>query len=227
MFVDIAPLAQPRVRQARFATGPAERAATVLFLQLLVKAPQLEQTDEIGPAVAKPRVSLFGRLAFAGRSIAGILDFERRGDHQHLAKTAFIASRQNHASNSRIDRKASQCPAHVGQPATAIEGAEFIERPVAVPHEIAMGRIEQWQRFQTADAERLATQQGTGERRAADLRGRVAIPREIVLLRVQTNANTRSKPPAAPRPLVGRRLRNGLNRQPLHLASGDIATHSR
>ena len=89
-----------------------------------------------------------------------------------------------------------------------------------------MGRVEQRQCFQAANPERLAAEQRPRQRRSANLWRGIPVPGEIILLRVQPNADAWPEPPAAAGPLVGRRLRNGLDRQSLDLAPGRVAAHA-
>ena len=113
------------MRQPGLAAGASERAAAVLLFQLLVVPPQFEQSDEVGTAVAKAGMRVLGRLALAGRPVAGILDFQSGGDHQDLSEAALVASRQDHAANTRIDGQPRQRPPDLRQLAAAIKRAQF------------------------------------------------------------------------------------------------------
>ena len=58
-------------------------------------------------------------------SLDSILDLEHRGDYQHFAHAAFFGCSENHAADSRIDRKPRQTPSQVRQFAPFVDRAQF------------------------------------------------------------------------------------------------------
>ena len=129
--LEVLPLAHPQVVEELAPAHPPERAAELALLLLQV-APEVEPGEEVGGLVLEPRVLLVGLRALLRRALAGVLDRQRRGDHEHLAHAAEPLGLQDHPAQAWVDRQPGEPPADLGEPLVGGEGAELLEQCHAV-----------------------------------------------------------------------------------------------
>ena len=108
-----------------------------------------------------------------------------------------------------------------------VERAELVQQRDAVADLAAVGRVEEREVLDLAEAERLHLQDHRGEARAQDLGIGERGARGEVLLGVQADADAVGLAPAAALALVGRGPRDRLDRQPLDLQPRAVAADPR
>ena len=170
-----------------------------------------------------------GLAALLGRTFAWILDRQRRRDDDHLARAAEPVGLQHHATQARVDRKPGEiaperCERLSGR---RIESPQLVEQRDAIAHLAAVGRVEKGECLDVAQSERGHLEDHAREIRAQHLRVGELRPRVEVLLRIEPNANPVRDAPAAARALIGRRARDRLDRQPLHLQARAVTRDPR
>ena len=101
--VHVLPLAHPQVVQVLTAAQPAERGRRQLPLLLAEVVPECHERQEVRAGLGEAAVHRVGRFPGVGRSLAGILDRQRRGDDQHLAHAAALAGGEDHPAEARVD----------------------------------------------------------------------------------------------------------------------------
>jgi hypothetical protein len=225
--MDVQPLPHAVERQEVLAARFPQLVAGQLGPQFVVEIPQFQKGQEVRRGIGQPGMRLVGRLLLVVRAVARILDFEHRGDDQHLGQAAFLRGRQDHASDPRIDGQPSKLPPQIGQFAALVERAQFEQRLVAVADRVGARRIEERKILQFAQPHGLGLQDHRGQIRAADFGQRVAVPGLVVRFAVQPHADPRPDASAAPGPLVGRRARNRLDRQSLDFAARRVVADPR
>ena len=108
-----------------------------------------------------------------------------------------------------------------------LERCEFVEQVDAVGDAARIGRLDEGERRNVAEAERCHLQDDRRQVGAQDLRlGERGSLREI-LLAVETNADARCHTAASARSLVGRRLRHSLDGESLYLQASAVARDAR
>ena len=101
--------------------------------------------------------------------------------------------------------------------------AELLEQLDAGRHVALVGRLDEREPGDVAEPERGHLQDDAGQVGAQDLRvGELRAALEV-LLRVEADGDAGLDPAAAARALVGRRLADRLDRQPLHLGAHRVA----
>ena len=136
---------------------------------------------------------------------------------------------EDHPPDARVDRQPGQPATHRGEPhlgiraGGAIEGAELLEEGDAVSDGPCVGRLDEGESGHVAEAQCGHLQDDRRQVRAQDLGLGEGRATRKVLLRVEADADARSHPTAPPGPLVGGGLRDGLDRQPLHLGAAVVA----
>src|SRR5439155_25108785 len=88
-------------------------------------------------------------------------------------------------------------------------------------------RLDEAESLDLTEAKRFHLQDDAGQIRAQNLRLGELGAREIILLRIQSNADSLCDAPAAALALVGAGLRDFLDRQPLHLAARGVSADAR
>ncbi|MNL30691.1 hypothetical protein D3C87_1524430 [compost metagenome] len=102
-----------------------------------------------------------------------------------------------------------------------------MQQVVTVADRFAVGRLDERERGDFAEAQMQHLQNNRGEVGAEDFRiGKFRTPKKIFFA-VETNADTRLDPPASTFTLVGARLGNGFDRQALDLGAIAVATDAR
>ena len=114
-----------------------------------------------------------------------------------------------------------------GSAADGSQGLQLLEQRDAVAHLAAVGRFEKGERLDVPQPERGHLEDHAREVRAQDLRVGELRPRVEVLLRIEPNADPVGDAAAAALALVGRRARDRLDRQPLHLQARAVARDPR
>jgi hypothetical protein len=158
-------------------------------------------------------VQLVGLLLRLPRTIARILDVERRRHHEHVAKTALLGAGEDHAPDARVDGEARQALAQRRQLASPIDGAQLLQHPIALGDGPRVRRIEEGEVLDLAQAERLHPQDHAREAGALDLRIGERRTRGEARLVVEAHADAVADAAAPPLSLVGARPRDPLDLQ--------------
>ena len=137
------------------------------------------------------------------------------------ASSTIRPSRGSTGSRARRATERRQPAAVIGR--VGLERAELVQQGDAVADRPRVGRIEERERGHVAEAERGHLQDDRGQVRAQDLRLGELRPGGEVVLAVQADADAGGDAPAATGTLVGRRLRDRLDRQSLHLQPVAVA----
>jgi hypothetical protein len=219
---DVLPLADAQVVEVLLLAQPAELVARQLLLPLPYVLPQVEVRQEVRLLVGEPRVLLVGRLPFVGRAFARVLDRQRGGDDHDLAYAAVPVRLQHHPGEARVDRQLSQLAAERSE-ASRRQGAELLQEVHAVLDVAPVGRVDEREVEDVAQAQVGHLQDDRGEVGAQDLRVGELRAGEEVLLGVEPDAHALRHPAAAALALVGRGLGHRLDRQPLHLRPVAVA----
>ena len=207
----------------------AELVARQLALLLAQVAPQVQVGEEVRVLVGEAGVRLVGLRLLVGRALARVLDRQRGGDHDHLVGAAEPVGLEHHPAQPRVDRqlrepaaerrqlarrrRARRAPAAARSPSRTWRrsgGSRNGKSSTSPRPSAAICRI--------TDGEARAQDLGVGEARAR----RRSPPRRRGGCRCR-----RRRAPAAALALVGRGLRDRLDRQPLHLQPRAVAADPR
>ena len=109
--VDILPLAYAQVVEEIHPALTAELIRRERFLLLAEVVPQVDECEEIGLFIVEATVFFIRRLLFVHRTLARILNGERRGDDHRLAHAAVFLRLQHHARQPRVDRQLAKLAA--------------------------------------------------------------------------------------------------------------------
>jgi hypothetical protein len=112
-------------------------------------------------------------------------------------------------------------------PLPLLEGPQLLEQPDPVGDVASIGRVDERERGDLAQAERRHLEDDRGEVGPQDLRVGEVRPRLEVLLGIEPDAHPVGEPPAAPGPLARAGLGHRLDRQPLHLGPLAVARDPR
>ena len=231
---EVLPLAHAHVVQVLGVAHPAKAVARELLLLRAQVAPEVQVGEEVRARlpVDEARVLLVGLAALLGGADARVLDRQRGGDHDDLVAAAVAVGFEDHPPDPRVDRELCEPAAQAGQPLARVVGvevqsAEFVQQRLAVADLAAVGRVEEAEVLDLAERQRLHLQDHRREARAQDLGIGERGPVGEVRLGVQADADAVRRAPAAAHALVGRRLRDGLDRQPLDLQPRAVAADPR
>ena len=220
---EVLPLAHAQVVQELGVAALAELVARQAALLGLQVAPEVEIGEEVRTRVGEARVLLVGRLAALRRALARVLDRQPGGDDDHLVGAAEPVGLEDHPAQPRVDRQPGEAAPELGQPLLAVQRAELLQQQDAVAHLQPVGRVHEREVLDPAEAQRRHLQDHRGEARAEDLGvGEARALREVVLA-VEADADAVRRASAAALALVGGGLRDGLDRQPLHLQPRAVA----
>ena len=224
---EVLPLAHAQVVEELGVAALAELVAGEAELLLAQVAPEVHEREEVGALVGEARVESVRLLALVGRPLARVDDRERGRDHDHLAGAAAAVALEHHPAEPRVDRQLREPAAERRQPLAVVERRELLQQPDPVAHLAPVGRVEEREVLDVAEPRGGHLQDHRGEVRAQDLG--VGEPRALVevLLRVEPDADAVRDAPAAALALVGRRLRDRLDRQPLDLQPRAVAADPR
>ena len=220
--VHVLPLAHPEVVEVLAAAQAPELVGGQRPLLLAQVAPQVQVGEEVRRGVGEAGVEGVGLRCVVRGSLAGVLDRQPGGDHQHLGEAPVAVRLEDHAPEAGVDREPGEAPAERREPLPAVagaglEGAELLQEPDAVVHRPPVRRVEEREGGDVAQADGGHLQDDRRQVRAQHLRlGELGPGQEVVFV-VEPDADAVGDPPAAARPLVRRRLRDRLDGQPLHL----------
>ena len=201
---EVLPLAHAQVVQVLGLAALAELVARERALLLAQVAPQVEVGEEVRAVVGEAGVRLVGLRALLDRTLARVDDRERSGDHDHLLRAAGPPRLEHHPAEARIDRQLRELAAQRRQPAARVERGQLLQEKDPVAHLAAVGRVQEREGLDVAEADRRHLQDHRGEARAQDLRVGVARALGEVLLAVEPDADAVGLAPAAAR-RAGRR----------------------
>ncbi|MDR8821975.1 hypothetical protein FEQ05_05719 [Burkholderia pseudomultivorans] len=226
--MDVAPLAQPQVRQEVLPARVDQLAVRLLVRdRFLEPCPDLQPLQEFRALVGKAPVRLVGLLLRFDRAVARILHGQRARDDQHLAQRLLVARGENHPAHARVERQPREFAAERRQRVVVVDRAEFVEQLVAVRDRAPGRRLEEREGFDRRQVQRLHPQDHRRERRAQDFRIGEARPALVVAFLVQADADAVGHATAAARALVRGGLRDRLDLQLLDLVPVRIALHAR
>ena len=163
----------------------------------------------------------------AAENLWDMLSFQRGRDDQDVVETSFRVTGQNDPSDSRIDRQSRQLAAEFRQLISIVDRAEFKQCSVAVTNRRRLRRFKKRKLFQSSQIQRLGLQNHGRKIRPHDFWRSEFLARRKILFVEEPNANARCDASASSRSLIGRRLRDRLDRQPLHLATRRVPTDAR
>ena len=178
--------------------------------------------EEVRTRHPEAGVELSGPLLLVGRSLADVLDGQGGGDDHDLVDAAVAIGLEHHSPERRVERQPGEACAERGESAVmrravGLERPELLEERHAVGDVATVGRLDERERFDVAQTEGGHLQDDRGEVGAEDLGlGELRAGIEVVLGE-QPDAHARRDPAAPTGPLVGRCLRDRLDREPLHL----------
>ncbi len=232
----VLPLADAEVVEVLGAAQLAELVRRALPLLGAQVVPQGDDRQQIRAGDVEAPVRGVCLRPLVGRAFAGILDRECGCDDEHLADAAVPLRLEHHAAEPRVDGQAGEAPADRRQRARppglggaqscvtgGVDGGELLEQQVAVADGGAVGRFDEGEGGDVAEADRRHLQDDRGEVGAQDLRlGELRTCGEVVGA-VEADADAGSETPAPTGALVRRRLRHRLDRQPLHLQPAAVA----
>ncbi len=232
LLVQVLPLADPQVVEELGLAHPAERAAGQRFLLLLQVAPQVEVCGEVGVLVGEPLVGGVGELLPLERPLPGVLDAHRRHDDEHVAQAAEPVGLEQHPAEPWVDRQLRQASPVCGQPppvfspfrvGAGLDRPQLLQEPDAVGDLPGVRRVEEREPRDVAEPQAGHLEDDRREVGPEDLGVGELRPVEVVLLRIQADADAVGEPPAAARPLVGAGLADRLDGQPLDLGALAVA----
>ena len=225
--MQVMPFAHAHEGQELGLTAVAQLVPRQLPRLLVVIVPQVEQGQKIGLLVAETAMLLVGGLLSVQRSLARILNRQRRDQDQHLAQAAFLPCRQQHPSQTRIDRQPGQLPTEFADTALLINCLQFEQQAEPIADLPRIGRIDEGKILRLAQLQRTHLQNHRCQMGAQDFRvgkGRAGLE---ILFRVQANADAGTDPTAATGALPGTGLGNVLHRQALDAAARTVAADAR
>ena len=103
-----------------------------------------------------------------------------------------------------------------------VECVQFLQESDSVGDTAVVGRLDERERRDVAEAQGRHPEDDGGQIGSQDLRFGELVAGVEVVLAVEPDADTRSDAAATPRPLVGRCLRDVLDRKPLDLGAGVV-----
>ena len=189
--------------------------------------PQREKRQEIGAVVAKQEMRLVGRLLLRERPVARVGDRQRAGDHEHFGEASAVARREDHASDSRIDRQARELAPERRQRTLLVDGRELLQLLIAVGDRTRRRRLDKRECVDRGQAQRRHPQDHRGERRAQDLGFGVLRTRREVIFAVEPHADAGGDAAAATGALVRGRLRHLFHLQERRLVAQRITLDAR
>ena len=220
--VQVLPLADAQVVEELGAAQAAERRAGQLALPLGEVVPERHEGQEVGLGLGEAAVRGVGGLLVVRRALARVLDGQRGGDDEDLAGAALLARLDDHPGDARVDGQAGHLAAGLGE-AVVLDGVQLFEELDAVGDRARVRRVDERELADVAEPRGGHLQDDAGEVRALDLRvGELGTALEV-LLRVQPDADAVGDAAAAALALVGARLRDRLDGQPLHLGAQAVA----
>ena len=230
--IDILPLAHAQVVEEIHPALAAELVRRERLLLLAEVVPQVHEGEEIGLFVVEAAVLFVRGLLFVHRTLARILNGERRGNDHCLAHAAVLLRFQHHARQTRVDRELAELAAQRRQliDRRLLVGGnrpELFQQTHAVLNVALIRRFDERKRRDVAQPQGGHLQDNGRQVGAQNFRVGKLRARQEIVFGVETNADPFRHAAAAALTLVGRRLRNGLNRQPLDLGAVAVAADAR
>ena len=225
--VEIDPFANTQVVDVLTPAEPAEGVARQRPLPVAQVVPERDDRQQVGPGDVEPPVQFVGAFATVGGTLAHVLHRECGGDDEHLTHTSEATRFEDHPAEPRVDRKPGQPTSRPGQSLVRGDRRQLLEECVAVADGRRVGRLEKRETSDVAEADRGHLEDHRGKARSEYLRlGELRASLEI-LLGVEADADSGSDAPAPARALVGRRLRDRLYRETLHLEPARVPRDAR
>ncbi len=159
----------------------------------------------------------------SGRALARVLDAEERGNHQHRAQAAGRLRGDQHARQLDVDRQPRHLLADRGQAALGIDRAELGQLLPAIGDGAFVGRFEEREVLDAAQAQLQHPQDHAGQARSPDLRVGEFRAGDEIGLAVQAHADAFGHAPAASLALVGAGLRDRLDVQAVEFLPRAVA----
>ena len=226
--VDVGPLAHAQRGEEVGVAGLNQLAVRLLVLDfVVVPLPKFEPGEEFGFFVGELLVRRVGRALLLLRPLARVLRRKRGGDDQHFLETAFVARRDDHPRDARVEWQLGEFLADRGECPLFGDGTELLQELVTVADRLGWRRLKEGEGFDVAEAQRLHAQDDAGQRRTQDLGVGKGRPPGEVVLGVEADADAGRDPAAAPGALVGRGLRDLFDLQLLDLVAVGIALDAR
>ena len=230
---DVGPLPVAQIVEELAAAHAAERRARQLPLLGVEIAPQGEVGQEVGAASRETRMELVRLGALLGRALADVLDGERGDQDEHLGGAAVALRLQEHAAQARVDGQASQLAADARQtrllaPAgrPRFDGPDLGQELRARAHRPGVGRVDEGEGLDVAEAQGEHAEYHRGQRGPLDLRLGEFVACGEVGLRVQADADAVGDAPAPARALVGAGPGDRLDGQALNLRLVGVARYA-
>ena len=226
--VHVAPFAHAARRKKIILQVLGELAVRFLVLQRLFEpCPQFDEGEKIRALVVEFRVRLISRGGALIGAGARILDFERGGDDEDFTHALMFLRGDDHARDSRIDRKLGEPPADVGQFVAFINGAEFGQQLIAVGDHARARRFEEREILDVADLQRLHAQDGGRQRATQDFRLGELGARLVIVLAIEPDAHAGRHATATAGALIGGGARDVLDLQLLNLVAIAVTVDAR
>ncbi|GIR69253.1 MAG: hypothetical protein CM15mP74_05040 [Halieaceae bacterium] len=174
----------------------------------------------------KARVRLIGLGLFVGGSLAGILNRHGRDNHQHLGQaTSSLAASSMRPRRGSTGKRAMRCPSAVSLPRADTAPSSSSSR---YPSRTTFGSgVDKGKAIHVPQTQLEHAQHDGREIGAADLRVGEFRAAQKILLAVEPEADAVRQTTATALALIGARLRDGLNRQPLQAAAHAVAADAR
>ena len=232
--LEVLPLADPEVVEVLALAHPPEGAARQLSLLRPQVAPEVQPGEEVGRRVLEPGMELVGLCLLLQGALTGVLQRQRRGDHEDVAHAPETLGLEDHPPQPWVDRQSREAPAQAGQALPAVrrvrrrdQSAELLEQLDAGGHLAPVRRLHEREAGDVAQPERRHLEDDRGEVGPQDLRvGELGSALEV-LLGVQPDRDAGLDPPAAAGALAGGGPADRLDRQPLHLGLHRVARDAR
>ena len=215
--MDIAPLPHAHPAQEGLLAQLFELVLGQLLALFLEPVPDVQQSGKVGFFVVERGVRLVCRLLLVLGSLPRVLDAEAGNHNQHFGQAAVVCRGDQHPGQARVQRQAGHGTAEFGNTALVVNRAQLFQQFVAIVHLPAIGCFQKREMPNLAQPggshlQNNGRQVGTQNLRIGELR---AIQKIGFI--VQAKTDTRCHPAAAPCPLVGTGLGDGLDRQALDL----------
>ncbi|CCJ88752.1 putative periplasmic protein kinase ArgK and related GTPases of G3E family [Cronobacter turicensis 564] len=230
--VDILPFAHPQVIKVISTAQTAELIGRERLLLLAEVVPQVHEAQKIGLFIVEAAVFFIRRLLFIERTLARVLNRQRRGDYHRLAHAAMLLRLQHHARETRVHRQLRQLTAQRRQfihrrLRVSRNRPQLFQQAHAVLNVALIRRFDKRERRDIAKAQRRHLQNNGRQVGAQDFRVGKFRAREEIIFRIETNTDAFRDAPAAPFTLVSGGLGHRLDRQTLHFGAVAVTADAR
>ena len=204
-----------------------ELVAAELFLPLFEVVPEVQQGQEVARRVGKSRMLLVGLRAPFQRALARILDAQPRNDHHHLTSGGVLLRLDHHACQPRVDRQLAELFTDARDRRIRGDRVQFAQQVEPVFDAAGFRRLQKREGGDLAEPERDHLQDDRSQVGTQDLGFGELGPLAEVLLRVEPDGDAVARATGPTAALVGRRLADRLDRQPLDLGSHAVPADAR